>query len=492
MGVVGCAAYANLSFAVTNPVNYRYFPPFKPHANANTNSHLGAEYYNIARSVYRGQGFSSPFGENTGPTAWMPPVLPAIEAGALWACDGDKDAVMAVMIFFQVSVLIGTGLLVWALAGQASRLAGAIAAAVYFLCLIDHFRMCFQITHDSWLVLLALDVLVAGLCWGRPWRRRWTAAAWGLFGGFCALVNPMVALAWGLFALVDGVRQRAWTALAVAFLLAGLTLVPWAVRNYVVFGRWVPVKSNLAYELYQSQCLQKDGLIQNRTFASHPYGAAGRERLEYNALGEMAFLDHKREQFWESVRADPLDFLDRVACRFLGTTLWYEPFDRDGEAKRPWVLWSSRLTYPLPFLGFLVLAVSAVWCGLTRVQWAVMGIYAIYLLPYIAASYYERYGVPLVGLKVLLVLLAGQRLWALWRSRARPAAVPTASSPSRPAPADVRLILGWIFVSFPRSAWERTLGRSAARSPYAADVQATQSVATCVPTRSVGTRNPPK
>src|SRR5262249_10925383 len=151
----------------------------------------------------------------------------------------------------------------------------------------------------------------------------------------------------------------------------------------------VPVKSNLAYELYQSQCLQPDGLIQVATFSTHPNGSRGRERQEYRSMGEMAFLDRKRQQFWDSVRADPREFLERVACRFLGLALWYVPSTRAEEARRPAVLWFNRLVHPLPFLGLLVLAGSAAWRPLHRAQWVVIGVYLLYLLPYIAASYYE-------------------------------------------------------------------------------------------------------
>src|SRR5262249_40419752 len=158
-------------------------------------------------------------------------------------------------------------------------------------------------------------LLMAGFCWLGPFRGWYRSAIWGLLGGFCALVNPVIALIWGIGSLVLGVRCRAWSRLALAVVAAGLTLAPWTGRNYLVFGRLIPVKSNLAYELYQSQCLQGDGLIQNTTFATHPYGGPGRERQEYKQLGEIPFLDHKREQFWESVWADPEDFLDRVACR---------------------------------------------------------------------------------------------------------------------------------------------------------------------------------
>src|ERR1022692_4824185 len=57
----GCSIYANLSFTVTNGANYQYFPPFKKYVNDNDNKHLGAEYFNIARSMAAGEGFSSPW-----------------------------------------------------------------------------------------------------------------------------------------------------------------------------------------------------------------------------------------------------------------------------------------------------------------------------------------------------------------------------------------------------------------------------------------------
>jgi hypothetical protein len=43
------------------------------------------------------------------------------------------------------------------------------------------------------------------------------------------------------------------------------------------------------------------------------------------------------------------------------------------------------------------------------------------LLPYIVASYYERYAVPLLTVKVLLVVWAVDRLLSLGRARRIPA-----------------------------------------------------------------------
>ncbi|HEY1376223.1 MAG TPA: DUF1583 domain-containing protein, partial [Gemmataceae bacterium] len=410
----GGAIYANLAFAVKNGTDYRYFPPFRPYANANMNSHLGAEYLCIAQALVAGRGFADPFREPTGPTAWMAPVLPVVTAALLWAFDGNRDAVMAAVVFAQVYVLIGTGLLVVAAAVKTgSRGGAAVAAAVFVAALFYDFHFCFQITHDCWLVLLALNLVAAGLIWGTPLATRRRAAAWGLVGGFGALVGPVVGFVWGLLTLAIGVRRSRRAALGVAVLTAGLVMAPWAVRNYAVFGRLIPVKSNAAYELYQSQCLQPDGLIQRSTFNSHPYGSAGRERQEYKALGEMAFVDRKREQFWAAVANDPADFLFHLAHRLAGTTVWYTPFERTEAADRPVAFWLGRLVHPLPFLAAVLLVVTARRRPLHPAQWAVLGVYALYLLPYALVSYYERYGAPLLGVKVLLVVWGFDRLLVL-------------------------------------------------------------------------------
>ena len=110
IAVVACAVYANLSFLVENPADYRFFPPFRAGVNANHNRELGNECFEIARALRAGKGFANPFQAPTGPTSWMPPTLPAILAGLLWACDDNRDAVTAVAIFLQAVVLAATGI----------------------------------------------------------------------------------------------------------------------------------------------------------------------------------------------------------------------------------------------------------------------------------------------------------------------------------------------------------------------------------------------
>jgi hypothetical protein len=130
-----------------------------------------------------------------------------------------------------------------------------------------------------------------------------------------------------------------------------------------------------------------------------------------------AYLDRKAEQFRQAVAADPLDFLDRVAARFLGATLWYVPMDRSPAEDASWLTWGHRLTHPLPFLCLIGLVLAGVCNRLRPVVWLAIATYLLYLLPYVCASYYGRYAFPLLALKVLLIVWAFDRLVSL-RERA--------------------------------------------------------------------------
>jgi hypothetical protein len=72
-------------------------------------------------------------------------------------------------------------------------------------------------------------------------------------------------------------------------------------------------------------------------------------------------------------------------------------------------VWLSRAVYPLPFIACVFLALTSFVRRLHAEQWLVMGAYVLYIVPYIGVSYYDRYGVPLVAIKALLVIWAIDR-----------------------------------------------------------------------------------
>jgi len=210
--------------------------------------------------------------------------------------------------------------------------------------LLYHFEQSFQFTHDCWIVLLGLDFILAGLVWCRPLQTIRRAAAWGCLGGICALISPTIGFVFGIMSCANSWKRGLWRQLVVAAGMAMLAVCPWIIRNYLVLGRFIPVKSNLAFELYQSQCSEPTGVLSNESFAKHPYGSSD-EHEEFKHLGEMAYLDRKKDQFLQSVSGHPWEYADRVKKRFLAATIQYYYLNPSYEIQRPWLvrLWRQPL-----------------------------------------------------------------------------------------------------------------------------------------------------
>ncbi len=367
------------------------------------NAHLGAEYYNIASALVQGRGFSDPFPMETGATAWMPPLLVWIQAGLIQLFDGDRFYVMLVVVLMKTVVLCGCAALV-ASQGMASRTGwfgfGVIAA--YF---IAECYSGFAFTHDSWLILACVTGTLVGLSWVQRsiTAGNWTLSktlGWGAFGGLAALASPVAGFAWAVGTTIAMVRQQTamWLVAACVSIVA---VTPWAIRNKIVLGKFVPIKSNVFFEFDQSLAVDSDGLLDWSTFKLHPYHA-GEEQDAYKEMGEIAYLETKRQRFLSQLAASPGEFRRKVRNRLIATTLLPIGFSdyKMGSCQLP-LRW---LIYPLPMLAIVFLLFAA--RPLRPLQrWAII-LYFAYLFPYILCSYYPRYGFPLLTIKMLLCFWA--------------------------------------------------------------------------------------
>jgi hypothetical protein len=154
--------------------------------------HLGAEYDSIARAMRSGRGFSDPFREPTGATAWMPPVLPYLLAGLYWLTGDDRDSVVTAILLIQTCVAFLTCAVV---IGEARRLRAIwVGHLIVVVGLLAGFQELFRKTHDVWLNLLVIDLLWLGLVarWQQPRRLIY----WGCLGGVAALCSPVLGAAW--------------------------------------------------------------------------------------------------------------------------------------------------------------------------------------------------------------------------------------------------------------------------------------------------------
>jgi hypothetical protein len=261
--------------------------------------------------------------------------------------------------------------------------------------------------------------------WWQP-SSRWLSAIWGLLGGFAALCSPAIGAAWAVLTVASCVRcyrcQRSAREkdessidsrpLSPGTLVLGLIITattsiavvtPWTIRNRQTLGKWIPIKSNSGYELWQSQCLDDDGVLDRKLTSQHPYASDGVERQRYVQIGEAAYLAEKTEMAWSCVVSNPTGYLQRCGHRVMAAFVWYYPYS-ESSATRFWPLWFKRTTFPLAFLSILLLLFSRA-TGTERFANAAT-LYCALLLPYVLVSYGDRYAAPLLPVKCVLILEA--------------------------------------------------------------------------------------
>ena len=272
----------------------------------------------IAKSLANGKGFSSPFGKDTGPTAWLTPVYPLLVAG-IFRIFGifTRASFFAIVL---LNALFSSGVCV-AIFHAGRRIAGlgvANAAAWLWAIFPNAVIVPFEWVWDTSLaVLLAATILWATVKLSNSARwRDW--CLYGLLWGFTLMTNPSLGSLLPFLLVWAAYRARRETnfhatkpALAVAG-IAFLCCVPWTVRNYIVLHRLIPLRSNLPLELY---------IGNNENYAARatwpPKITKERELSRYFRLGETAFMDEEKRKALAFMRAYPGIELKLTAARFV-------------------------------------------------------------------------------------------------------------------------------------------------------------------------------
>lgn len=273
---------------------------------------------NIAVSVAQGHGFASPFRVNTGPTAWMTPVYPALLAGVfrifgIYKFNSYLAATSLNILFASLTCI--------PIFFAGKRIAGArLGATAAWLWAI--FPNAILLTYESmWeaclSALLAAIILWATLVLAESSRPRdWIA--YGALWGLTLMTNPTLAsllpllliwLAWRAHT-----QRHEWLALpAIALGVALLCCIPWTVRNYAIFHRLVPLRSVLGLQLW----------LGNNPQAAPPWLGTlhpindQTERQKYIEMGEMDYMRVKKREALRYIQAHPRHELHLAALRFV-------------------------------------------------------------------------------------------------------------------------------------------------------------------------------
>ena len=374
--------------------------------------HLGAEHNQIAIAIYHGQGFSNPFRVQTGPTSWMPPVLPYLMATLYWVGGGSESFVVQCMLFANAFAVLGSS---WIVLRQARKLRMVVVGYVVLIGgLTANFHQLFQSTSDTALLMLVVNLLWFGIVNLNGGMCRFPlSVVWGLFGGFCALCSPVVGGVWAVLTSIKLLPHKTnLVPFAIAAAMSILVVAPWTIRNRMLLGAWVPIKSNGMYELWQSQCLDNEGVLDSRTLFDQPFSGYSTQRKRYQELGEIAFVAEKGAIAKRSIYDNPGEFATRIANRWAAASVYYTAmrpaYDQPGGG---WPIFWKRILFPLPAISvFVILAMRRM--PFEPELWSAIAIWFFALLPYILISYYDRYATPMIGMKMLIVIFGVNTLFS--------------------------------------------------------------------------------
>ncbi len=269
---------------------------------SHTVPHSTFEHGEIAANLLAGRGFSVKFLGADGPTSQQAPLYPVFVAGA-YAIGGVETPRSLLLLELSQSLL--GGLLVLGVL----RLSGEVApgrrgmAAVAGLIAALHPTLVYAATHVQ-VALPAAVLLVWSLAMGyragRTGRDR-DAIASGILLALLALTDPILALSGvGVLAAVAmgrGSLRASPRPIGLLLLAGAVGVLPWTVRNAVVHGELMFVKSSFGYAFWQGNCALSQGTDKvvrasvERVLRDRGEGLQGLNASLWAARHEAGYLD---------------------------------------------------------------------------------------------------------------------------------------------------------------------------------------------------------
>lgn len=240
----------------------------------------------IARWVVVNHSFSTPYHDAFGPTAWLGPVYPAIVATAFLVFGVQTYASALAILVFNAFCSAATGTVVYKIGKECGgEKAGWCAGWMWALS--PPIAILPWIQWDTCLSALFLSVAIL-LTVRSKFAKRTDWIVYGGIWGLAALVNPALLAPLPLLAMS---LAKQWKRLGIAVLVAISVIAPWTARNYLVFHRVIPIRSNGLAEVY----------FANGGIAAHPLGHS----MEYQSMGEVAFTAEVNRRAIEYIRVNP-------------------------------------------------------------------------------------------------------------------------------------------------------------------------------------------
>jgi hypothetical protein len=288
----------------------------------------------IALALYNAQGFSSPFRNNTGPTAWLVPVYPLLLAG-IFRIFGPLtlsafSAAVTLNILFSAAACVPIFYIGKRLGGPAVASVAAWLWALHPNAIMMPFEWIWDTSLSALLcaLLLWFTLYLADSRTAREW------SAYGALWGFSLLTSASLGalflpwLGWLAYSQFrsrgpashsrsEFTSTRALRLPALAAAIAILCCAPWTVRNYLQFHKLIPLRSNFSFEFWSGNNSIFDPHGGSLMASITQYG----EVRQYTQLGETAYMADKWQRATLFVRTHPQLELQLFRDRLITTWL---------------------------------------------------------------------------------------------------------------------------------------------------------------------------
>ncbi len=364
---------------------------------------FGWEMGRVARSIALGQGFSNPYGDNTGPTAWEPPLYPYLMAGVFKLFGIYTYASAWVLLTINSLFAALTTIPIFLIARRTFRERVAIWSAWAWALNPYIWYWSIHWIWDTTLTPLILSLIFLASLELQDQRgfQGWVifACLWGVG----ALANPSM-LAFLPFCGLWIWRQRfknglpSFAGVALSSVIFFLVLSPWLLRNYEVFGRFVFLRDDFGLQFRLGNSKGAEGMLM-------AYLQPNLNKLEFERfqrMGELAYAEDCKRIAFEWVRENPKRFAAISLRRFF---YYWNGVPKPTDSRVPWDFRNSL---------FLAWSVLGIWGAVRAVRqrvhaaWLFAGLLLTYPTTYYFLFPHARYRHPiepeLVILAVFLLL----------------------------------------------------------------------------------------
>src|SRR5882724_6884420 len=280
---------------------------------------------NISLALSQGKGFGNLFRQNTGPTAWIPPVYPFLLSLIFRVFGAFTISSFFAAVLLNALFSAGVTFPLFHLARQVAGRTVAVATAWLWVALPAGIMMPFEWIWDTSLSVLLATTLVWMTLRISESAKRSLWLIYALLWAIALLTNPSLGIALPFLLFWAAVRARdvgqlSWRIPVRTLLLVVLCCFPWTIRNYTAFHRIIPVRSSLPFELW---------IGNNDIFDPHAINGTQRitrfeETRRYAQLGETAYLSDKQIRAITFIRQKPALFIHLTGRKIIATWIGTE------------------------------------------------------------------------------------------------------------------------------------------------------------------------